>query len=73
MLLSTHQVVLLILVEREREDGKRLKRRRVAHFFISCFGEPIKLLFQGHSLKSFIGKRIKLLDLVDLTQKRCQR
>jgi len=39
------QVVLLILVEREREDGKRLKRRRVAHFFISCFGLLSSILY----------------------------
>ena len=54
-ILSNHQEVLLILVEREREEGKRLKRRRVAHFFISCLGEPRKLLFHLDSLKSFMG------------------
>jgi len=39
------QVVLLILVEREREEGKRLKRRRIAHFFISCLGLLSSVLY----------------------------
>jgi len=39
------QVVTLIMVEREREDGKRLKRRRFAHFFISCLGLLSSVLY----------------------------
>ena len=39
------QVVTIVLVETQREEGKRVKRRRVAHFLISSLGLPNITLF----------------------------